>query len=84
MELSFQEILNSVTCPIFVARPIYDDHELLIDCEICYMNSQMKKLTDHIFKNEKFISKIEQNFLKELPWKDIINSVLNSKLIPST
>ncbi len=76
----FQKIVESVSTPILVARPIFDGENEISDFEVLFVNPAFsKKIPSSFIKEGDSFSMLEPKIGSEIQWKEVAARILKSK-----
>ncbi|MBR1639974.1 MAG: bifunctional diguanylate cyclase/phosphodiesterase [Treponema sp.] len=68
MDINLELVLNNISSPVLVARPIRDEFAHIIDFSINYTNEAMKKAVGFVIKNSTKWSEFSENITSDVPW----------------
>lgn len=79
---TLQQIIDNVTCPVFVAEPQRNQDNQIIDFKIAFTNEKMKKIAGTLMEKSNNWSVIKNFIEEDVPWLDIILGAINKTKIP--
>ncbi|MCR4580299.1 MAG: bifunctional diguanylate cyclase/phosphodiesterase [Treponema sp.] len=68
MNLNLELVLNNISSPVLVAKPIKNEFSNIIDFEINYTNEEMKKAVGFVIGNSTKWSDFEGKITSDVPW----------------
>lgn len=79
MEINSQSIIDNISTPVFITRPIYNDSKEITDFEICYTNKSMQTLSQRSFVVGAKWSATKDKVPAQVPWFDLLIQAANKK-----
>lgn len=82
MDIDLKLILDSISSPVLVGRPIRNAIDDITDFEIVFYNEEFKKAAGHIINNKILWLQVEEKLDSDIPYFQIAADVVKGQLYP--
>lgn len=81
MKVDLKVVLDNITSPVLVAKPMRDEFDNIIDFELIFHNPEFAKVAEN-FLDCKYWSVFEKKVQKNIPYFQIAIDIINGHIIP--
>lgn len=84
MNINYSIVLDNITAPILVLRPVKDVSERITDFDIIYKNEEAKKAVGYIIKDSTKWSDFGSELSAEIPWFKMALDAIAGRFYPES